>query len=162
MRSPITCMTLQHLGVSEHFSMVLPDIAKRAMTLLPAPKRLGSEKPSENEIGHLAITSNERINTATTPHVSPRRMHDMTTPPLKISHTVGPTDPPILDLTIGDVLRRAAAERPDQPALIASNTGATWTFVELLSDAEAVARDLVDRFEPHSRIAIWAQNLPEW
>lgn len=86
----------------------------------------------------------------------------MTTPPLTISHTIGPSEPAILDLTLGDVLRRAASERPDQPALIASNTGATWTFAELLSDAEAVARDLIERFEPGSRIAIWAQNLPEW
>ncbi|MEC8487210.1 MAG: AMP-binding protein, partial [Actinomycetota bacterium] len=86
----------------------------------------------------------------------------MTTPPLTMSHTIGPSEPAILDLTLGDVLRRAASELPDQPALIASNTGATWTFAELLSDAEAVARDLVERFEPGSRIAIWAQNLPEW
>lgn len=86
----------------------------------------------------------------------------MTTPPLTMSHTIGPSEPAILDLTLGDVLRRAASERPDQPALVASNTGATWTFAELLSDAEAVARDLVERFEPGSRIAIWAQNLPEW
>lgn len=86
----------------------------------------------------------------------------MTTPPLTLSHTVGPAEPPILDLTIGDVLRRAASERPDQPALISSTTGATWTFSELLADAEAVAKSLCDRFEPGSRIAIWSQNLPEW
>ena len=82
--------------------------------------------------------------------------------PLTMSHTVGPTEPPILDMTIGDVLRRAASERPDQPALISSTTGATWTFSELLADAEAVARDLLEVFAPGTRIAIWAQNLPEW
>ena len=86
----------------------------------------------------------------------------MTVIPLTLSHTVGPTEPEVLNLTIGDVLRRAATERPDQAALISSSTGATWTFAELLADAEAVATALIDRFQPGSRIAIWAQNLPEW
>ncbi|MDA3029618.1 MAG: AMP-binding protein [Actinomycetota bacterium] len=86
----------------------------------------------------------------------------MTTPPLTLSHTVGPSEPAILELTLGDVLRRAARERPDTPALVSSSTGASWTFAELLSDAEAVAKALVDRFEPRSRVSIWAQNLPEW
>ncbi len=52
----------------------------------------------------------------------------MTTPPLTLSHTVGPSEPAILELTLGDVLRRAARERPDTPALVSSSTGASWTF----------------------------------
>ena len=86
----------------------------------------------------------------------------MTTAPLTISHAVGPTEPTVLDMTFGDVLRRAARECPDRVAVISSTTGASWTYAELLADAEALARALLDRFDPGSRIAIWGQNLPEW
>jgi fatty-acyl-CoA synthase len=86
----------------------------------------------------------------------------MTTPPLTLSHTVGPSEPEILDMTFGDVLRRAARECPDRVAVVSSSTGASWTYRELLDDAEALARTLVERFEAGARIAIWGQNVPEW
>ncbi len=86
----------------------------------------------------------------------------MTTPPLTFSHTVGPSDPAILDMTFGDVLRRAASDSPHQVAVVSSTTGASWTYSELLRDAEALAQSLMAHYEPGSRIAIWGQNLPEW
>lgn len=81
---------------------------------------------------------------------------------------------PVLDMTAGDALRRAARLAPDRVAIIeavpdgmGSLTGAAatdrrWTFAALLADAEACARWLVTRFEPGSRICIWAPNVPEW
>ncbi len=86
----------------------------------------------------------------------------MTTPPLTLSHTIGPSDPPILDMTFGDVLRRAAAECPERIAVVSSSTNVSWTYAELLADAESLARSLLGRFTPGTRIAIWGQNLPEW
>ncbi|MDY7106717.1 MAG: AMP-binding protein [Actinomycetota bacterium] len=73
---------------------------------------------------------------------------------------------PVLDLTVGGMLRDAAAQAPDQLALVEGipDGGARrrWTYAELLADAEQVARALLARFRPGERIAVWAHNIPEW
>ena len=72
----------------------------------------------------------------------------------------------ILETTVGGVLRTRAARTPDARALIEARltgeTGRRWTYVELLADAERLARALLLRFEPGERICIWAPNVPEW
>ncbi len=80
----------------------------------------------------------------------------------ELSYASGPTEPPVLDETLGDLLRRVAAAAPDQLALFGSRDERRWTYRELLADCEAAARALLTRFEPGERVAIWAQNLPEW
>jgi fatty-acyl-CoA synthase len=82
--------------------------------------------------------------------------------PLTESYTVGPSEPPILDLTVGDALRASATRAPEQLALFGTKDDRRWTFAELLRDCEAGARALVQRYSPGDRIAIWGQNLPEW
>ncbi|MEW2395178.1 AMP-binding protein [Streptomyces sp. NPDC046862] len=93
--------------------------------------------------------------------------------PLKLSHWPADTSRPVLDLTVGDVLRRAAAAVPERVALAevappgsslsgADRTDRTWTYAELLNDAEHAASWLAARFEPGEHIAVWAPNLPEW
>lgn len=84
------------------------------------------------------------------------------TAPLTESYAVGPSEPSIIDLTIGDALRASATRAPDQLALFATRDPRRWTFAELLRDSEAAARALQARFTPGDRIAIWGQNLPEW
>lgn len=73
---------------------------------------------------------------------------------------------PILEMTVGDALRAAAARWPDRPALIegADDPAARrrWTFAQALADAERAARALAERFAPGEPIAIWAANSPEW
>src|SRR4051812_25968054 len=75
-------------------------------------------------------------------------------------------DSPVLDLTVGDLLRQAAADAPDRIALIAGvpheHDRRRWTYEELLTDAERVARALLDRFTVGERVAVWAPNIPEW
>ena len=87
---------------------------------------------------------------------------DMSVP----SHAFGPTEIDLRDLTIGDLLREAVREVPEQVALIAGlpnpDDRRQWTYRELLLEAEAVARALTTRFEPGERVALWAPNLPEW
>ena len=82
--------------------------------------------------------------------------------PLTESYTVGPSEPPILDLTIGDALRASAKRAPDQIALFGTKDDRRWTFTDLVDDCEAGARALLERYSPGDRIAIWGQNLPEW
>jgi fatty-acyl-CoA synthase len=75
-------------------------------------------------------------------------------------------DLPVLETTVGGVLREQAAKAPDAQALIeadlAGKTGRRWTYGELLLDSERLARALLSRFEPGERICIWAPNAPEW
>jgi fatty-acyl-CoA synthase len=73
---------------------------------------------------------------------------------------------PLLDTTVGDLLRAAAAQVPGRLALVDGSPGPgtrrTWTYAELLSVAERIARALLARFAPGERIAVWAPNCPEW
>ena len=82
------------------------------------------------------------------------------------SYVPADTSSPILDTTVGGVLRQAAEKHPDRMALIegvpASEARKTWTYAELLRDAETVARALAARFEKGERVAVWAPNIPEW
>ncbi|WP_237394526.1 class I adenylate-forming enzyme family protein [Mycobacterium paraintracellulare] len=80
----------------------------------------------------------------------------------------------MLNETFGAALRRAAAEAGDRLALIElappgaeSLVGAlccdrTWTFTELLREAERCAAWLLQRLEPGDRVCMYAPNVPEW
>src|SRR5436190_21639908 len=85
---------------------------------------------------------------------------------LKESHVVGPSVPAVRDVTLGQLLEQAARSAPDRLALIAGVLDPAarrqWTYAELYAEAQRTARALRRRFQPGERIAIWAQNLPEW
>jgi fatty-acyl-CoA synthase len=70
------------------------------------------------------------------------------------------------ELTLGDLLRTAAAEHPGRAALVAAGPDPaqrrSWTYTELLSEAVRVARALLVRFRPGERVAVWAPNCAEW
>ena len=80
----------------------------------------------------------------------------------------------VLELTTGDLLRQAAADAGPQAALIevappgaesltgAASTARSWTYQQLLADAEQAAHWLLTQFSPGERITIWAPNIPEW
>ena len=82
------------------------------------------------------------------------------------SHAHGVEVPPVLDFTIGGVLRQAADEAPDQLALIEGipdvDQRRQWTWSELLTEAERTARALLAQFKPGDHVAVWAHNIPEW
>ena len=72
----------------------------------------------------------------------------------------------VLNLSLGDLLRRAAATVPDRVGLVdaVEDVAArrSWTYVESLTDAERAARALLARFGPGDRVAICAPNSPNW
>jgi len=76
------------------------------------------------------------------------------------------TSEAILETTVGSVLRDAATAMPERTAIVAyglePGTRRSWTFAELLRDAERTARALLGRFEPGEHVAVWANNVPEW
>jgi fatty-acyl-CoA synthase len=86
--------------------------------------------------------------------------------PLKTSYWPADTSEPVLDTTVGGVLRAAAATDPTRLAMVGGlpDLGARkrWTYAELLTEAEQAARALTARFAPGERVAAWAPNLPEW
>jgi fatty-acyl-CoA synthase len=72
----------------------------------------------------------------------------------------------LAEVTVGDLLRRVAAEVPERTALVEGIPEAAarrrWTYAELLSDSERAARALLGRFAPGDHVAVWAPNIPEW
>ena len=72
----------------------------------------------------------------------------------------------LLEQTVGDALRAAAAEAPDQVALVegrpATSPRRRLTYGRLFVAAEQVARALLARFRPGEHVAVWAGNCLEW
>jgi fatty-acyl-CoA synthase len=75
-------------------------------------------------------------------------------------------DERVEEQTVGGLLRWAAAAAPDAPALVEGVADPAarrrWTYAQLLAEAEQVARALAARFRPGERVAVWANNIPEW
>jgi fatty-acyl-CoA synthase len=82
------------------------------------------------------------------------------------SYVAGPTTPAVRDITLGRLLEQAAQSAPDRIALISGLPDPAlrrqWTYAQLYSEAQRTARALLSRFKRGERIAVWAQNLPEW
>lgn len=86
--------------------------------------------------------------------------------PLIESYRPADTSQPLLDLTLGALLRSVAREVPDRIALVEGvpDPGARrrWTYAGLLQAAEELARALLVRFRVGERIVVYAANSPEW
>jgi fatty-acyl-CoA synthase len=86
--------------------------------------------------------------------------------PLTTSYWPAERDQPVLESTVGGVLRDQAALTPDAEALIecdmAGQLGRRWTYAELLEDSLDLAHALASRYATGERICVWAPNIPEW
>jgi fatty-acyl-CoA synthase len=82
------------------------------------------------------------------------------------AYVTAPSEPVAPRQTLGELLRAAAQSDPEQVGLICDRAAAdghtTYTYAELLAQSERCARRLLTRFAPGDRIAIWADNRPEW
>ncbi|PLW70631.1 class I adenylate-forming enzyme family protein [Pseudohalioglobus lutimaris] len=69
-------------------------------------------------------------------------------------------------MTIGDMLRQSTAHAPDQPALkeltYEGEIARSWTYAQLLADVERLSRALASRHDEGARVAVYANNVPEW
>ncbi len=69
-------------------------------------------------------------------------------------------------VTIGDMLRASTAAAPDRAAMKELGfDGAirrVWTYAELLQDAERLGRAIASRHSAGARVAVYANNIPEW
>ena len=68
--------------------------------------------------------------------------------------------------SIGDLLRRRARENGDAMAMreltFDGAVAREWTYAQLLADAERLGRALASRHAEGARIAVYANNSPEW
>src|SRR3954449_12286536 len=86
---------------------------------------------------------------------------DPTTSPL--SHSAGPRDVPLLELTIGEALRDTVARFGDRQALVVREQGYRATYRELWDEVALAARGLLARgVRTGDRVGIWAPNRDEW
>lgn len=69
-------------------------------------------------------------------------------------------------ITISDMLRRSAADFAENIALVeVDETGVCarqWTYSELVSTVERLAAALTTRHKAGARVAVYANNVPEW
>jgi fatty-acyl-CoA synthase len=86
--------------------------------------------------------------------------------PLTHSHWSADISEPLLDTTLGDLLRRLANEVPERIAFVEAVPQATerrrWTYRQLLDEAMLVATALLRHHQPGARVAVWAPNCAEW
>ena len=80
-----------------------------------------------------------------------------------LAHTVGSTDTPLLEQTIGDNLDQTAAEHGAREALVEVASGRRWTYTELVHEVNALARAFIaSGVRTGDRVGIWAPNCAEW
>ncbi len=79
------------------------------------------------------------------------------------SYDAGPTDAPILEETIGQNFERTVASHPDVEALVDVAVDRRWTYAELNSEIDLIARGLMSLgIETGERVGMWAPNCAEW
>ena len=80
-----------------------------------------------------------------------------------MSCDAGPSDAPLLEETIGANFERTASRYPDIEALVDVVSDRRWTYAELNSEIDCVARALIaSGIECGDRVGIWSPNCPEW
>ncbi len=93
-------------------------------------------------------------------------MQSLAAAPLTTSYLAADLSQPLLDTTLGDLLRQAAAKVPDRVALVEGVADVSkrrrWTYRQLVDVAETAARGLLDHFKPGDRVAFLAPDTPEW
>jgi fatty-acyl-CoA synthase len=79
------------------------------------------------------------------------------------SYSHGTSATPLLGETIGENLRRIAAEFGGSEVVVDVPTGRRWTYRQFDTDTDALARGLLGAgIEARDRVGIWAPNCAEW
>jgi len=85
------------------------------------------------------------------------------TGPAQLSYSHGASPDPLLGETIGENLRRIAATHPGREALVDVPSQRRWTYAQLDSGTDTLARGLVAQgIEAGDRVGIWSPNCAEW
>ena len=85
------------------------------------------------------------------------------TPRHGLSHVIGDTSAPLLDLTIPALLAQTAARLPDHPAAIFCAEGIRWRYAEFAREVDRLAGGLLRLgIAKGDRVGIWSPNRSEW
>lgn len=80
-----------------------------------------------------------------------------------LSYERGPSDPPLLEITIGANLAATADQHAQRDALVDAASGRRWSYAELLASVRGLASGLLRAgIRPGDRVGIWAPNRWEW
>jgi acyl-CoA synthetase (AMP-forming)/AMP-acid ligase II len=81
----------------------------------------------------------------------------------KLSLLHGPSDPPLVDLTLGELLELQTYQYGTKECLIIPWTGARWTYYELNQQSSALAQSLLDMgIGVGDRVGIMAGNCEQY
>lgn len=84
-------------------------------------------------------------------------------PTQKLSLLNGPSDPPLLDLTLGELLELQTYQHGNKECLVIPWTGARWTYYELNQQSSALAHSLLDMgIGIGDRVGIMAGNCEQY
>ncbi len=80
-----------------------------------------------------------------------------------LSHVVGASEPPLLEITIGEALEAAANRWPNETALVSrhQHVRLSWTDLKNASDAFALGL-LALGIRAGERVGVWSPNCVEW
>jgi fatty-acyl-CoA synthase len=80
-----------------------------------------------------------------------------------LSYEQGPSEPPLLEATIGANLAETATKYPHRDALVDVQAGRRWSYAELLASVRQLATGLVRAgIDVGDRVGIWGPNRWEW
>jgi fatty-acyl-CoA synthase len=80
-----------------------------------------------------------------------------------LAYAHGADPRPLLGETIGENLRRAAAEHPDRTAIVSRHQSVRLTYAELDAQTDQLARGLIAAgLQVGDRVGIWSPNRVEW
>ncbi len=82
---------------------------------------------------------------------------------LALSYVSGPSDKPLLGISIGDMFDQTAVKFPDNEALVVRQQGIRLTYRQLQSEVNRFAKGLMRLgLKKGQRIGIWSPNTAEW
>lgn len=97
---------------------------------------------------------------AVVPTAVPR---DVVPPTQKLSLLYGPNDPPLVDLTLGELLELQTYQYGTKEAIVIPWTGARWTYNELNQQSSSLAQSLLDMgIGVGDRVGIMAGNCEQY
>lgn len=80
-----------------------------------------------------------------------------------LSIVAGPLDPPLLSLTLSQLLEQQASLYPNNECLVIPWTGARWTYQHLWEESNMLARALLKHgVRPRDRVGIMAGNCESY
>ena len=95
--------------------------------------------------------------------MTPSPMRSATESPLTISLSVGATDLPLIEQTLGEFFDAMAARQPEGEALVSVHQQVRYSYRELQTASKQLASALLGLgLAPGDRVGIWSHNNAQW